>query len=347
MIFCGDTLFRGRYQKAGLFEFDASDFWTRPKLVNFESSIKLGDCKKITRGIALQSDKSVVDFFDDLSVQCVSLANNHFFDYQIDVDSQRAYLKERGIFSIGAGKDINEASRPFYFEKEDVIVLSFGWNVIRCAYASNGSPGVNPYEYSWIEFLVTKYREQYKTATFVTVFHWNYEFEQYPQPADREFAFHLINLGVDAVIGHHSHIIQGYEYYKGKPIFYGLGNCYFPNGVYAGFNLNFPPNANFGLSVDVGREGCKVYVTKLKNNKKLQVLEEGDPEGIKMLQQLSVFQGLDHISYIDFFKVNRKKSKLLPVYKSFRNTVRNALFDKFVLYRQFPVDIISKLRGHR
>jgi len=344
MIFCGDTLLYRNYQ-GGLFDIDSSDFWTRPKLVNLESSIKLNDCKKTTKGIALQSDTSVVDFLNDLSVKCTSLANNHFFDYQVDVDSQKAYLKAKGIFSIGAGKDINEASQPFYFEEEDLLVISFGWNVIRCGYANNNSPGVNPYEYSWVEASVAKYREQYKTAVLVTVFHWNYEFEQYPQPADREFSLHLIDMGVDAVIGHHSHIIQGYEYYKGKPIFYGLGNCYFPNDVYAGFNLNFPHIANFGLSVDIDRDGCKVYVTELENNKKLLVIDEGRPEEIKRLQQLSIFQDFDHISYINFFKENRKKSKLLPVYKSFRNTVRNELFDKFVIFRQIPVDVISKLRG--
>jgi poly-gamma-glutamate synthesis protein (capsule biosynthesis protein) len=37
----------------------------------------------------------------------------------------------------------------------------------------------------------------------------------------------FIEAGADAVVNHHQHCICGYEVYKGKPIFYGLGNFCF------------------------------------------------------------------------------------------------------------------------
>ena len=40
-------------------------------------------------------------------------------------------------------------------------------------------------------------------------------------------AHRLIRAGADAIIGHHPHVIQKEEYFKGKPIFYSLGNFVF------------------------------------------------------------------------------------------------------------------------
>lgn len=50
--------------------------------------------------------------------------------------------------------------------------------------------------------------------------------ELYPQPFDRELSKVLIDLGVYAVLGCHAHRVQQIEFYKGRPIVYGLGNFY-------------------------------------------------------------------------------------------------------------------------
>jgi hypothetical protein len=346
MIFCGDTLLPSTYDKSFLLK-DGSDFWLKQKVVNFESSIHLESLAKSTKGIALESDLTTAAFLKDLAVKCVSLSNNHFFDYPVDVKRQKDFFFDAGIEAIGAGSNITEASAPYYNHDEDIVVISFGWNVIRCKYATAKSAGVNPYEYSWVESQVRKYRNEFPTATLVAFMHWNYEFEQYPQPADREFSHYLIDLGVDAIIGHHAHIIQGFEYYNGKPIFYGLGNCYFPNAKYAGFDLSFPENTRHGLSVEIGQSACKAYVTELKNNSQLKVVAEGPPESIAAVSSVSCFQGLSSDQYLEFFKENRVKTKLLPIYRSYRHKIRNEIFDKFVIYRQLPVDLLSKLRGRR
>lgn len=346
MIFCGDTLLPEAYDPS-ILSADASDFWIKPKLLNFESSIYIEDLQKQTKGIALASDPTVVDFLNNFSVVCVSLSNNHIFDYPVNITQQKSFLADAGIASIGAGENLSEAAHPYYNEAENVLVISFGWNVIRCQYATPTAAGVNPYEYPWVESQIKKYRKEFPTATIAASFHWNYEFEQYPQPADREFSHHLIDLGVDAIIGHHAHIIQGFEFYNGKPIFYGLGNCYFPNASYAGFDLAFPESARKGLSVDIGKSACKAYVTELSNDNHLRVVCEGNPDSLDALTAVSGFQNLSHKEYIDFFKLNRVKKKALPIYRSYKHGIRNTIFDKFVMYRQIPVDLLSKLRGRR
>lgn len=72
--------------------------------------------------------------------------------------------------------------------------------------------------------------------------HWGKESEytRYPNPRQIKLAHKWIDAGADGVFGHHSHVFQGYEEYHGKPIFYSLGNFFFPHpegNLYSGTDL--------------------------------------------------------------------------------------------------------------
>lgn len=73
--------------------------------------------------------------------------------------------------------------------------------------------------------------------------HWGNEYMDYPYPDQERFAHWLIDIGFDLVIGVHPHVLQGYEIYKHKYIFYSLGNFVFnmanPKTYYGGIvNVN-------------------------------------------------------------------------------------------------------------
>lgn len=57
--------------------------------------------------------------------------------------------------------------------------------------------------------------------------HWGLEYLDYPSPATVRCAHAMVDAGADAVIGHHPHVLQGVELYRGKPIAYSLGNFLF------------------------------------------------------------------------------------------------------------------------
>jgi poly-gamma-glutamate synthesis protein (capsule biosynthesis protein) len=57
--------------------------------------------------------------------------------------------------------------------------------------------------------------------------HWGYEYTPFPSPEQVEIGRRLIDYGTDIILGHHAHVIQGYEIYKGRTIIYGLGNFIF------------------------------------------------------------------------------------------------------------------------
>jgi poly-gamma-glutamate synthesis protein (capsule biosynthesis protein) len=60
--------------------------------------------------------------------------------------------------------------------------------------------------------------------------HWGIEHEPMPHPRQVEIAHLLIDHGADAIIGHHSHVPQAIEIYRGRPILYCLGNLIFGLG---------------------------------------------------------------------------------------------------------------------
>lgn len=61
----------------------------------------------------------------------------------------------------------------------------------------------------------------------VLYIHWGNEYINRPSAAQKKFAHWLLDAGFDLIIGMHPHVLQGYEDYKGKRIYYSLGNCVF------------------------------------------------------------------------------------------------------------------------
>ena len=89
--------------------------------------------------------------------------------------------------------------------------------------------------YAWLFSPILKERivEYRKNCDYVMVFaHGGLENEPIPLPEWRNAYRDLIDLGVDAVIATHSHIIQAYEIYKDKPIYYSLGNFVYQENGY-------------------------------------------------------------------------------------------------------------------
>lgn len=67
---------------------------------------------------------------------------------------------------------------------------------------------------------------------YVAVFvHWGIEREERPQEYQRTLGQQYIDAGADLVVGSHPHVLQGIEYYKGKPIVYSLGNFVFGSSI--------------------------------------------------------------------------------------------------------------------
>jgi AmmeMemoRadiSam system protein B len=83
--------------------------------------------------------------------------------------------------------------------------------------------------------------------------HWGDEYAQQFNKEQQEVAHSLIDEGVDIIIGHHPHVVQGIEIYKNKPIFYSLGNFI--------FDQYFSSDAQKGLAVSLEFNNKDMYLT--------------------------------------------------------------------------------------
>ena len=288
--------------------------------------------------IPLYSSMESVNFLSKLNFNCLTLSNNHTFDFNIELSEYRKYLPIT-LNTVGAADTLQGSMSPV--RVGEFTLFNFGWQTIGVKPATNKRAGCAPLRRKKILESLAEYIKANQKEKVVVILHWNYEFELYPLPLDREFARKLAELGVYATVGHHSHIIQGYEYFGEMPVFYGIGNFYMPKFKFGNYNLEYPDFANTGVCIDISdRLNIKLYTSKnIENN-----LNIDGPYSLKEKEYLfsREFAGMSKAQYLDFFKRNRKKSFLLPIYSEFG--VQEVLFDFLVKVRQSIIDTLVKLK---
>ncbi|HEX9933834.1 MAG TPA: CapA family protein [bacterium] len=158
----------------------------------------------------------------------LTLANNHILDYGPDLlFSTLTLLDTLKLSRCGAGRHSAEAELP-------AIVRRAGWTVAVFAYSMTypeqfwATPKRCGTAFPKRDSLQKRIAAVRDSVDLVVVcFHWGQELSNRPHPYQREFARLSIDAGADFVVGHHPHVLQGFELYKGKPIAYSLGNFVF------------------------------------------------------------------------------------------------------------------------
>ena len=191
-----------------------------------------------TRGTAMEgkaytfrANPDRVSVLQELGVDLVNLANNHVYDYGNDalLDTFDT-LDAAGIGYFGAGHDLTEAMSPLYVEIDGKTIAFVGASRaeknLMTPQATDTSAGILRC-YDTTLFL-QEIAEADANADFViAIVHWGTEYSYELESVQTETARDYIDAGADAIIGGHSHCLQGMEYYKDVPILYSLGNYWF------------------------------------------------------------------------------------------------------------------------
>lgn len=202
-------------------------------VVNLETSITTGGSKQ-NKQYTFRSDPQALTGLKNAGFQLVSLANNHSLDFgQVGFTDTIANLKQYNIDYVGGGLNKEEAysAKSYDIKGKTVKILAFSRVLPDYSWvATDIKPGLaNGYDIELIENIIQKEKAD---ADLLFVFiHWGVEKNRTPEPFQREWAQKMIASGADGVIGSHPHVLQGFEYYKGKPIAYSLGNFLFPNYI--------------------------------------------------------------------------------------------------------------------
>jgi poly-gamma-glutamate synthesis protein (capsule biosynthesis protein) len=139
-----------------------------------------------------------------------------------------ANMKRYGIVAFGCGPSLAAARRPAWFTVDGVRVAILGYDGISSRYYGAGPNTIGdvPLDSAYIRQDVTAARAA--GAQVVIVFpHWGTEYTFGPTAQQQRLAHLAIDSGADMVIGNHPHWVQSLEVYKGKPIWYALGNFTF------------------------------------------------------------------------------------------------------------------------
>jgi poly-gamma-glutamate capsule biosynthesis protein CapA/YwtB (metallophosphatase superfamily) len=174
-------------------------------------------------------DPALAPALQRAGINLVTLANNHLLDCgrQGVLETLHA-LDQAGVAAVGAGVNKRAAHHPVIRAAGGlrVGVLGYYWNR-RCA-ARDNLPGSAMDPPEALAEDIGALREGVDRV--VVTFHWGVPYAPYPSSDDQAKARLAIDCGADLVIGHHPHIVQPVELYRGRAIFYSVGNFAFGSG---------------------------------------------------------------------------------------------------------------------
>ena len=176
---------------------------------NFEGTLTTETARE-SKEYAFKGDPSYTQILTDGSIDVVTLANNHSSDYGAKslTDTEEA-LDAAGIdYCIGdkiAVKEVNGIPTAFI----GIYVLNDGMA-----------------REEQVKQTIAAAKQQ-GAKLVIVAFHWGTEKATEPDETQKSLAHTAIDCGADLVVGHHPHVLQAIEYYKGKYIAYSLGNFCF------------------------------------------------------------------------------------------------------------------------
>lgn len=195
------------YFFANVYDIFSTDDMT---LVNLEGPLTYAEEAREGQVYSIKGDPEYANILTAGSVEAVSLGNNHMLDYQQQgrEDTIRA-VEEAGII-YACEKTVG------IYEVKGVNIGMISVNEV-----SQGSLVENT-----IQKGIAELQEQGADLILVSC-HWGVEREYYPEDYQKILGEKCIDWGADLVIGHHPHVLQGIDEYKGKFIIYSLGNFCF------------------------------------------------------------------------------------------------------------------------
>ncbi|MDR2150591.1 MAG: CapA family protein [Spirochaetaceae bacterium] len=202
-------------------------------LLNLEGTIsKRGE--KIAKSYNFRFDPAVAPELKSAGIDALLCANNHIFDYGLDAFYDTlAYLKDAGIKAVGAGLNEAEAAGAAVFSDLPYTVQVFGLASFPPEQRWDGRSIAAGMDRAGILYSAgTSGAEKLRCATDETtldivLLHGGIEWSTEPSGAMRSLGAALVARGADLIIGSHPHIVQGFEWVEGAPVFWSLGNFVF------------------------------------------------------------------------------------------------------------------------
>lgn len=259
--------------------FENADF----NIVNLESPVTYsGFADRVLKtGPHLNGHPESFNVLKKINATHVTLANNHIMDFgSRGLQDTLLALHNNKIGFVGAGENLKEAEKTITLEKDGLKIAIINLAENEWSSAKDNKPGANPLD-------IIRNLQQIKEARgnhdkVIVIIHGGHEYYHLPSPRMvKQYRFFAEN-GADAIIGHHTHCISGYEIYNNVPIFYSLGNFLFTlnskqNAWFTGLLLSLELSKSKGIIFELHPIKQTKYgfsVNLLNKTEKVDVFEE-------------------------------------------------------------------------
>lgn len=177
-------------------------------IMNLESTFTESNIDEGDR-FNFKAPANYVNIIKQNSIEVVNIANNHMYDYkEIGYEDTKEILKDADVKFFGYDDFV-------ILEKNEIKIGFIGTTCFtesKCKkHLKNG----------------IEYMKNNNVNTFFVSYHWGIEKEYKHNSFQTKMGKYAIDNGAELVIGHHPHVLQGIEQYKGKYIVYSLANFVF------------------------------------------------------------------------------------------------------------------------
>ncbi|MDC0979375.1 CapA family protein [Gammaproteobacteria bacterium] len=233
-------------------------------VLNVETVISSRKLERHKSGPSAIGESVLAKHLSDCGFDLACLANNHILDAGAQgLEETINILLKHGVDVLGAGCSLDQIYNVKTYQKgaEKISVINVSDGIESNEKFNNGS-GAADLE-SWrVADLIQKSKRNNEIV--VVISHAGAEFLPIPTPRIRRLYREFIDLGADLVVGHHPHVVQGLELYRGQPIFYSLGNF----GICRDFRRK-SEEIGFVLEVEIsGRQLQEIRILPIKNTQK-------------------------------------------------------------------------------
>ncbi|MCQ2520789.1 MAG: CapA family protein [Lachnospiraceae bacterium] len=236
IVFTGDIGFDrymdGKWEDDALLAEDILSFLHSGDHVvaNVEGPLVEQPTNKTTEGVVQlmhTMNPGAIKVLQKMQADIWNICNNHIMDAgEAGMEATLAEARKAGVQTLGAGRNITEASEPLYIEDAGGIGLIGVGYQRGCKPAGEEKAGC--FDWSDMDRIAQKIAEIKKKVRWcIVVSHGGEEFTALPSPYTRDRYLEYLAMGADFVVCHHPHVPMNYETVGDKMIFYSLGNFIF------------------------------------------------------------------------------------------------------------------------
>ena len=300
----GSMLKNGNYDPFQYLERNSEDCW----IGNFEGVSSETSVLKGTKSLQFRVEPECLSQLTHFHYYGV--ANNHIVQHGENAYKRTVeFLESLGSKCFGSNK---QKTQLFEHQGKQVTITGFSFRID--AFSPRPPYWHNPELTDIIKELDFIPQNAYK----IVYIHWGCEFVMQPTREQKKLAHWLIDQGFDLVVGMHPHVLQGYEIYKEKFIFYSLGNFV--------FDMAWMPTRYGGMiNVDLTSKKPMVHPSYIKINDRFQPViidEKKVPESLR-------FDNLNKLLLCDY-NYEGYHNLIVSNYKKYRIANRKDIFLKVI-----------------